>query len=326
MLQSAVEHYQRQQRITAAALVAARRSTPAQLVQIIAALQMVAARDALAAIPLMLEEQNIDADAAAEVVPESVVGTASDGRPLDTLFQQASNRGALDLMVVTQIQDAARAAAGLGVTVRPQVQGYARMLNPPSCSRCAILAGKWFKWNDGFQRHPRCDCRHIPAQERTWHDTTVNPDDYFHSLPTAGDLDARYPDLTVNARREAGLYSQEDIFGKAGAQAVRDGADLTQVVNARRGMDTAQVFGRELTFTREGTTRRGLAFNALSERGGSVRRAEELAVRQTRNGPELRRITRERARAPRVMPESIYQIAKDRADAIRLLKLNGFIL
>lgn len=31
------------------------------------------------------------------------------------------------------------------------------------------------------------------------------------------------------------------------------------------------------------------------------------------------------ARAPRLMPEAIYEIAEDRADALRLLKLYGYL-
>lgn len=34
--------------------------------------------------------------------------------------------------------------------------GYVRVLNPPSCGRCAILAGRFYRWSAGFQRHPMC--------------------------------------------------------------------------------------------------------------------------------------------------------------------------
>ena len=36
------------------------------------------------------------------------------------------------------------------------------------------------------------------------------------------------------------FYTQEDIFTGAGAKVIRAGADPVQVVNARRGMVTAQ--------------------------------------------------------------------------------------
>lgn len=62
-------------------------------------------------------------------------------------------RLALERIAQTAIADAARMAAGVDVASRRQV-GYVRMLNPPSCSRCAILAGRWYRWNAGFARHP----------------------------------------------------------------------------------------------------------------------------------------------------------------------------
>lgn len=334
MLQATREYYRSQQRLTAAGVLEARRALRRGVpfaAEVLAAFQILVARDAADVASAMLDEQGIDADPVAEVRVTSVAGTASDGRSLVGLLDQAETDRQFGLMVATQLQDVGRSVLGLGMAVRPQVSGYIRVLNPPSCSRCAVLAGKFFRWNHGFDRHPKCDCRHELTTQQAWrdligsHDPTVNPHAYFEGLPTAAQLDARYPNLTVKMRQESGLYSREDIFSKSGAMAIRDGADLNQVVNARRGMETAQVFGRQLTFTREGVTRRGLAFDSLSQRG-TVRTSDELATRLTSTGPELRRITRERARAPRVMPESIYKIAEDREDALRLLKLNGFIL
>lgn len=314
MLRSADAHYQRQRRITAAGLAAARkarRKGAREVAKYVAAYQLAAARDAVASVGDMLREQGTDVEPDAQPVPSSVAGVTSDGRPLATLFEQAQTDYLFGLMVVTQLQDTARTAASMGITVRDQV-GYVRMLNPPSCSRCAVLAGKWFKWNEGFQRHPRCDCRHVPARETNWHGLTTNPDDYFHSLPTAAELDKRYPDMTVKMRKEAGVYSQEDIFTAKGAQAIRDGADIGQVVNARRGMQRAQLFGHDAYVTLEGTTRRGFAYSQLAGgREGDRRTRGERYFRTTR---------------PRVMPETIYQLADgDRDEAVRLLKRNGFV-
>lgn len=311
MLRTSADHYRRQQRITAAGLLAARRerSTPAKAAEIVAAFQILAARDALASVDAMLDEQGIDAPPEVNIYAASVAGVASDGRPLESLLERAGSDFAFGLMVATQLQDAARVAASMGIAVRDQI-GYVRMLNAPSCSRCAILAGKWFKWNEGFQRHPKCDCRHVPARETNWHGLTTNPDDYFHSLPTAEQLTAQHPNLTVKMRQEAGLYSQEDIFTKAGARAIRDGADMGQIVNARRGMQRAQVLGREGFTTLEGTTRKGLAYLAL----GGDRERDRRAP-----GGRLFRTTRQR-----VMPETIYQLAPDRETAVRMLIANGF--
>ena len=159
----------------------------------------------------------------------------------------ARGREVLQMSAATQVADAGRTAAGLDTFARPKV-GYVRMLNPPSCSRCSVLAGRFYRNNEGFQRHPRCDCVHVPTtrteaaeSEGLVHD----PYAYFESLSES---------------------AQDKTFGKAQAQAIRDGADLFQVVNARRGMSYAGVSsdgsrrGQKVAsdFTREGTTRRAL--------------------------------------------------------------------
>lgn len=162
LLQSASEHYRRQRRITVIALAGARREAQRgnldRLVKVVAAAQIAAATDAAQSVPDMLDEQGVRSSAAAEVEPLAVAGVASDGRPLASLLQLVARRdapvGALDRVVSTQIADAGRAGSSLAIAARPQVGGYVRMLVPPSCSRCAILAGKWFAYNAGFQRHP----------------------------------------------------------------------------------------------------------------------------------------------------------------------------
>jgi hypothetical protein len=73
-----------------------------------------------------------------------------------------------------------------------------------------ILAGKWFRWNTGFRRHPRCDCIHIPSAENMAGDFRTDPYEYFHSLSKS---------------------EQDGVFGKSGAQAIRDGADIYKTVN-----------------------------------------------------------------------------------------------
>jgi hypothetical protein len=177
----------------------------------------------------------------------------------------------------------------------------------------------------------------ISSVEDAAGDLRTDPMAYFRSLPTAADLDAQHPNLTVRMRREAGLLSQEDAFTVAGAQAIRDGADIGQVVNARRGawglsapgrlteaeqkilkggkakayLQRVDVFGRQIYITTEGTTRRG----ALGKKLGAW---SDDAVKDS--GSDYRR-----AKTPRLMPEGIYEIAEDREDAIRLLRRFGFI-
>lgn len=290
MLQAAIDHYARQQRLAAVTVAGARRAwrrldvrdldgswrpVAAQLLVLVGAAQRAAAHDGAAYVPEALEEQGIDADPAGDVLPGGFVGVASDGRRLDTLLyspvtavkaaigagqsaEQAMGSGlfSLETIVATQVQDAARQAVGIGIAARPKVTGYVRMLNPPSCSRCAVLAGRVYRWNAGFLRHPRCDCRHVPTVENVAGDLTTSPRGFFDSLTPA---------------------EQNRVFTGAGAQAIRDGADIGQVVNARRGMTAA------------GTT------------------------------------TEAAGRRVRLMPERIYQQAASRDDAIRLLRANGYL-
>lgn len=275
----------------------------------------------------VLDELGTPVAPEATIVTEPLVGIASDGRDLDSLMygsviaaksgvgaglpvEQAWDRGLSSLLmrVQTQVADASRSAVGLGIIARPRV-GYVRMLNPPSCSRCAVLAGRFYGSSRAFLRHPGCDCRHIPSREDSADDLRTDPRAYFDSLPEP---------------------MQEKLFTKAGAEAIRDGADVDQVVNARRGMSTAQtnlagwipkgqlsrvdVYGQQIATTTEGVTRRGVAYSAMREAGYAKRQTD------VRNG---RRYFQ--AKAPRLMPEAIYEIAEDRADALRLLRLYGYL-
>lgn len=345
---AATEHYRAQQRRLLVTRAQARRiwrgmgpefdaswrARRPRLVGALAAAQLDAATAGLAYVDAVLRETRVDAPAVAEVVPESLAGVASDGRPLDSLLygsvtttkdavaagastQQALDQGArwLDMAVWTQVNDAARVATGMSITSRPGVGGYVRMLNPPSCSRCAVQAGKWFRYNAGFQRHPRCDCIHVPANEDVAGDMTTDPNAYFRSLSEA---------------------EQDRRFSKAGAQAIRDGADMGQVVNARRGargltpagarltdaeaqalrggratrgqLQTTELYRRQVYTTTEATTVRGLYGSAAG--AAAKQRGQRYRV----------------SRQPRLMPESIYEVAQDRQDAIRLLRRYGYMV
>lgn len=216
--------------------------------------------------------------------PSGFVGSAPDGRSLSGLLYSpvtqvktalgagatpgqalVIGRGALERNVQTMVADTGRAAASVDIAARPRV-GYVRMLAPPSCARCVVLAGKFFRWNTGFQRHPRCDCRHIPSRENIAGAHTTDPYEYFRSLSAA---------------------DQDRLFTKSGANAIRDGADVFQVVNSRRGMKPGGLV------TTEGTSRAG-NFG--------------------------------RGRQPRLTPEGIYSQGLSREDTLRLLERNGYIL
>jgi hypothetical protein len=156
-------------------------------------LQLGAARSGAAYVPATLAELGTPVEPEAEVVPAAFAGVASDGRPLDSLLGESVIKAkvargggapvdealavggrALDMYVHTQVADAARGAASVAIVTRPTI-GWVRLVNVPCCSRCAILAGKWFGWNDGFERHPQDLCRHIPAPENLSGDLGTTP-------------------------------------------------------------------------------------------------------------------------------------------------------
>jgi hypothetical protein len=338
-----------------AALVASWSRIAGRMFVTVSAAQLVAAAAADPYVGAAAAAQGAAPTPQGAVAAAAFAGVASDGRALETLLLQpvltalgliavgaapadAKRVGgsALSTIVGTQVADAGRAATSVATVSRPQLTGWVRMLTPPSCGRCAVLAGRFYRWSSAFDRHPHCDCIMISSVEDVAGDLRTDPLAYFHSLPTAAQLDDEHPNLTVRMRREAGLISQEDAFTKAGAQAIRDGADINQVVNARRGanglsapgrltaaeqeilragrgkayLQRVDVYGRQVYVTHEGTTRRGVAGKKLGAWSDGVKRpGSDYTV----------------AKIPRLMPESIYQIASDREDAIRLLRRFGYI-
>lgn len=224
---------------------------------------------------------------------ESFAGFAADGRDLDGLLYSPATHakkriGAgvgvsdameaggkrLEMIVRTLVNDAGRQSAGVMVVARPGT-GYVRMVAPPSCPDCMILAGRFYRWNAGFLRHPDCDCVHVPAR--------VNS--------TEGALAEGYIDDPYKLFERLSTEDQDLMFGAANAQAIREGADIFQVVNTKRGLTKTGLF------TTAGTTRRGYA-------GGLLK-------------PGQRRAT----------PELIYQWADgSKTEARRLLVEHGYIL
>jgi len=184
--QATAEHYAQQQRLVVATLGLTRdvwagmgpdfdaswATVGPRVLLLTASAQLGAARSGAAYVPDTLAELGTPVDPVGEVVPAAFAGVASDGRPLGSLLgesviqaksarangfgvEQALAVGgrALDMYVHTQVADAARGAASVGITARPRV-GWVRMVNPPCCGRCAVLAGRWYRWSAGFARHP----------------------------------------------------------------------------------------------------------------------------------------------------------------------------
>lgn len=296
-----VEHYKRMQRLQAAAVVAAQRAwggvDPGDLTNswlralpdvaaAVAVAQEAAAGAGASYGAATLAAQGLYAAPEHFVNPAGFAGFASDGRSLEGLLYAAvphtkgliaggmdvrdavsKGRGFLSMVTQTTVADAGRAAAGVDTAVRRNV-GYVRMLNPPSCSRCSILAGRFYRWNNGFLRHPKCDCVHVQTTSVAAAETEGllhDPYDYFKSLSAE---------------------EQDRTYGKAEAQAIRDGSDIFQVVNAKRGVKPGGLV------TTEGTSRRG---------------------NFGRNGPRL-------------TPEAIYGKGLTRAETLAELERYGYIL
>jgi hypothetical protein len=208
-------------------------------------------------------------------------------------------------IVLTGMQDTGRSSVQAAMFGHG-ANWYVRMLRPPSCARCAILAGRKYRSSQAFDRHKRCDCIHIPMAEDS-DDWTTNPTRYFRSLTTG---------------------QQDRIFTKAGAQAIRDAGvretAINQVVNARQGIQTVTAYGRQVQATTVGTTRRALFGRYEILPDGTLRR---------RSDAELDNLpgSRNRAtRAPRLLPDEIYRLAEvfgwDRAEVLRQLRRFAYVL
>lgn len=319
--------------IDPAAIVAGWGAVAGGLAAQLAAAQIAAARAGDAYVPAELEQQGIDPAAVAQLAP-GAFAVGSSGLPLDMVLAAvplralhiastdgppaglAAARRLFEGIVETQVADAARQATSVRMVATPAVRGYVRMVEAGACSRCVVLAGRRYRWNSGFLRHPRCRCHHIPAAEDTADDRLTDPNAYFDSLTEA---------------------EQDKAFTRAGARAIRDGADINQVVNARRGalgltpagaritaaearmlrggrdvgrLQTTRIAGRDLYVTTEGTTRRGVAGKAMGQ-FATGRAPGERYTRSTR---------------ARLLPESIYAVARSREESLRLLRLYGYLL
>ncbi|MCW2900304.1 MAG: hypothetical protein JWO67_2569 [Streptosporangiaceae bacterium] len=310
-----------------------------RILQLIVAALLEASRGSQDYVSAAVRMWGADPDPAGQVAEWTFAQTASDGRPLDTLLEQPAleaqafvdqgmdqrqaktiGQRHLDRIVATQVADAARVPTGVAQVNDRSIRGWIRMLTPPSCSRCVVLAGKFYAVNAGFDRHPFDDCVHIPAAEHI-PDLATDPKAYFDSLDEP---------------------EQDRVFTIAGAKAIRDGADIGQVVNARRGatgigyaagrltaeertmlrggrqrgrLDTIRVNGRDVFATTEASTTRGVAGVRL----GAKETGKKTAGSRYR-----------RAQIPRLMPEQLYLEAErlgwSRDEIVRQLKRFGYIL
>lgn len=279
-----------------------------------------------------------ESPASARVVPEAFGGVTADGREIGpamygavTQTKRAVGRGMetgrafevgaafLATVVGAALQDAGRASDMVGAASKRWVQ-YIRVVNAGACSRCAVLAGRSYI-TDHFQRHPRCRCTMWPVASSSGANPTPaglfeSPEDYFESLSEA---------------------EQDRVFTKAGAWAIRNGADPISVVNARRGAygigynaQSKAVSGasnrlRPVTIgtradgsplqvyaTDEGATARGSWARAEGRRGAAWSKSVSDRYRRTTS--------------IRLMPEQIMRMGKGNPErTVQLLKRYGYL-
>lgn len=189
--------------------------------------QLAAATAGATYVPTVLGQQGSDVAADARVRPSAFSGVASDGRSLAGLLdgavvsaKRAMTRGMdggdalangqrwLETALRGAVTDAARDAAAVEIAARPRVR-WVRVVNPPCCVRCAVLATDVYYWNQPLPRHPRCDCLALPV-------TDVQPEKHFTDPRQLFDK-GLITDLTRAERARIG-----------------DGEDITKVLNTSR--------------------------------------------------------------------------------------------
>lgn len=276
--------------------------TGKQILNAVIAGQLSAAQGAQAFVTSAMLVQGAGVAQEGRLIPGRLAGIAADGRPLATLLYipaistaQALQAGMsaeaamahglnqMATLVATTIADTARTATSVAMTAEPRCRAYVRVVKLPACSRCILLAGREYSYSTGFKRHPKCDCGMEPLSDSEWKDS-ASPEDLFKAM-------------SPEERRKR--------FGIAGAEAIEKGADIGQVVNARRGMTTTST-GKKVTT--QGTTRRGIGGKALDS-GFQKAKGERLA----------------RSREARLMPEQILKQTSDRELQINLLRKHGYI-
>lgn len=255
------------------------------------------------------------------VIVSSFVGIDGSGREVESLlhgaitttkeavgaglYSRAMESGAayLATMMATAIADLARSGDMVGATGKNFTR-YVRVVSAGACSRCALLAGK-ADYENAFKRHPRCRCTSAPVSQdgRTPKGLHDSPAGYFNSLSKA---------------------EQDRVFTKAGAEAIRSGADVSSVISARRGatgISTSHGIGRN-TFANSGRRMQQTVIgrNAAGQpvlgyvtvegttvRGSFARQQQAIgATTQLLNGARYSNVAR-----TRLMPETIVSLTSD---------------
>lgn len=302
-----------------------------ELERVVTVGQLQAARMAQGYTAAAAREQGVRGSGA--IVPDAFTGATLEGREVvpelftaatttKTLIGRGVGVGAafqagtamMTIMAATMVRDVGVMADKVSGLKRSRTVMYARMVSPGACSRCAILAGVGH-FTTHFERHPECRCTTVPVYSNN-PDAPLpdglfaTPSDYFESLSKA---------------------EQDRVFTKAGAEAIRLGADPISVVNARRGMYRVRQPGSLVAraaprtiigpdgkpflayTTTEGTTVRGWY-------GGGYGSSRPGSAYVKSAGDRYRRTT-----SVRLMPETIMSQASSPEEAVELLRRFGYI-
>lgn len=210
----------------------------------------------------------------------------------------------------TAVMDMGRQADRVQMFARPEYKQWVRQIGPGACSRCIQLAGIE-SWRKAFLRHPNCHCVAVPATESFDGAIETSPKAYFDQLSKA---------------------EQDRRFTKAGAEVIREGADLARVVNARRGAAGIKYGPRILP----GTTPRNLGSigRTMTPRNIGTQQQPiwvyetvELTGKRARRATKYGSLDRRLPQGTRLMPETILKIAKgDRKRLNELLQHYGYLV
>lgn len=252
------------------------------------------------------------------IVPEAFAGVAADGQDIiNTLsvaplyMKQAMIRTGnpetatdtgyayVSMKANTHINDAGRNADRVNMNARTYTD-YVRIASPGACSRCIQLIGM-SSARTAFLRHPNCKCKSMPVPENGQIGKGIpeSPREFFDGLSPA---------------------EQNRRFTKAGAEAIREGADISRVVNARRGASGLS-YGQRDDFL-NGRTRRRLHRTNIGTAHNPhwVYQTQELTSKRSMRRYQYRD-------GVRLMPESIIKMAGDDKVRMReLLRHYGYIV
>lgn len=234
--------------------------------------------------------------------------------------QQALYAGQLYLasMMKTALHDTSR-SADLTAATGDDYTRYVRVVNAGACSRCAVLAGISSN-RTAFKRHPACKCTAFPVKDGVTqapaglHD---NAEDYFESLSEA---------------------EQDRVFTKGGAEAIRAGGDISQVVTARRGATGVQYgngigrgaganSGRRMLPTQIGRNADGSPIYGYVTSEGTTRRGQFGKINRNLGEAEQRAIGARytSSKYTRLMPDTIVGLTDDKELRKVLLRDAGYL-